>query len=59
MKGKEDCHEKIEESRFGGGMCCCASVPYFPAAAEDKKDTAKAAPAEERCSPFIRRAAKA
>ena len=31
----------------------------FSGCGGDKKDTAKAAPAEERCSPFTRRAAKA
>lgn len=48
MKGKEDCHEKIEESSFGGGMCCCALF-RISGCGGDKKDTAKAAPAEERC----------
>ncbi len=48
MKGKEDCHEKIEESSSGGGMCCCALFRIFRLRREIKRNTAKAAPAEEK-----------
>lgn len=39
--------------------CAAVLCSVFSGCGGDKKDTAKAAPAEERCSPFTRRAAKA
>ena len=47
MKGKEDCHEKIEESSFGGGMCCCALF-RISGCGGDKRILPRPTPAEEK-----------
>lgn len=49
MKGKEDCHEKIEEKQLWRWRALLCSVPYFPAAAEIKRILPRPLPQRKKC----------